>query len=154
MDNNFNTIIPHKKNPVIIDSRIARNAGKIFYDKHGRLIRPSQINLKEKYGFGINLSKITKLNLSEYSEKVIKSFHYKKSINYSGIHHLDINEDNIIIDKIKNFNEKKSIFTSHFLLRSRSVDIQNYSKIAKRRVNRNNLLRKCAYKQSFIKKNN
>ena len=103
LDNNFNTIIPHKKNPVIIDSRIARNAGKIFYDKHGRLIRPSQINLKEKYGFGFNLSKITKLNLNEYSEKVIKSFHYKKSINYSGIHHLDINEDNIIIDKIKNF---------------------------------------------------
>ena len=37
-DNNFNKLIPHKKNPVIIDSRIARNAGKIFYNIKGELI--------------------------------------------------------------------------------------------------------------------
>ena len=32
VDDNFNKLIPHEKNPVIIDSRIARNAGKIFYN--------------------------------------------------------------------------------------------------------------------------
>ena len=47
-------IEPHKDNPVIIDSRIARNAGPIFkYKSH--YYRPSQANINGIYGNGLNL---------------------------------------------------------------------------------------------------
>ena len=39
-DKKFSKLIPHKRNPVIIDSRFARNAGNIYYDKKSQIIRP------------------------------------------------------------------------------------------------------------------
>ena len=98
----FNKIIPHKKNPVIIDSRIARNAGKIFFNHKSEMIRPSQKNVREDYGYGLNFGKITKLNLNDYEEKNLKSFDLSNNVSFSGIHHFDINNRIILIDKLKN----------------------------------------------------
>ena len=103
MDNNFNNLKPHKLNPVIIDSRIARNAGKIFYNEKGKMIRPSQINIREKYGYGININVIKKLNLDEYEEKIIKKIIPEKNFNIKGMHHITASKDKIYIDALFNF---------------------------------------------------
>ena len=100
IDNNFNKLIPHEKNPVIIDSRRARNAGKIFYNNKGELIRPSQINISETYGHGLNLNKIIKLTIKDYQETIIKKFKTNKNSRLSGIHHLSLGENDIYIDKL------------------------------------------------------
>ena len=93
----LNEIIPHKQNPVIIDSRIARNAGEIFkYNKD--TYRPSQFNGDGIYGRGLNVNKILKLTLDEYVEentlRVMPNFH--KGL--VGVHHLHQKEDIFIID--------------------------------------------------------
>ncbi len=83
----LNNILSHKKNPVLTDSRVARNAGPIFED-NGNWIRPSQINTDGYYGRGINLNKIIKLSLEEYEEQTVEStipnFHH----NIQGMHHI------------------------------------------------------------------
>lgn len=97
-DKKFTRIIPHKLNPVITDSRIARNAGNIFYDDKNRIIRPSQINILNFYGKGLNLRIIKKLNINEYKEITLKSFfpNFKKGIN--AIHHISQNKRKYAID--------------------------------------------------------
>ncbi len=102
MDNNFNKLKPHKLNPVIIDSRIARNAGKIFYNDDGQIIRPSQINIREKYGYGLNINVIQKLNLNEYKEQKIRKIYPKNNYNIKGIHHITASKDKIYIDVLFN----------------------------------------------------
>ena len=97
-DKKFNKIIPHKYNPVIIDSRIARNAGNIFYNDKKEIIRPSQVNILNFYGKGLNLRIIKKLKIDCYEELQSKSFYpnFKKKIN--AIHHISQNKNNYAID--------------------------------------------------------
>ncbi len=92
-DKKFNKIIPHDLNPVIIDSRFSRNGGNIFYNKNGLLIRPSQKNVSNFYGKGLNFRIIKKLTLKEYEEINYKSYNgdFKKNIN--GIHHFTKNNE-------------------------------------------------------------
>ena len=96
----LNSILPHKLNPVITDSSSARNGGSIF-KYNNKVYRPSQINIEGKYGKGLNINEILKLNLTEYEEK-ISDFclpNFDKSVN--GIHHLDFTEDFFVIDLCK-----------------------------------------------------
>ena len=90
-------ITAHKLNPVIIDSRRARNAGNIFVN-NGKIIRPSQFNIGSKYGFGLNLSEITNLSIDHYEEKLIKTFKPDFRDNLSGIHHLTQLKDEFFFD--------------------------------------------------------
>lgn len=60
---------PHPLNPVSIDIRGARPAGKIFKEK-GKLLRPTQIGAP-KYGYGIQINEIEKLSIKEFSEKKV-----------------------------------------------------------------------------------
>jgi len=96
-DLKLNKIIPHKQNPVIIDSRRARNAGNIFLNKE-QLIRPSQFNINSVYGYGLNLSEITSLTIENYEEKLIKTFtpEFKKGL--IGIHHVTQLNDGFFYD--------------------------------------------------------
>ena len=103
LDNNFDKLIPHEKNPVIIDSRTARNAGKIFYNDKGELIRPSQINVYENYGYGLNLNKITKLTLKDYQEITVKKVTTGNNLRLSGMHHFSLGDNNIYLDKLFKF---------------------------------------------------
>jgi hypothetical protein len=103
-DKKFNKIIPHKYNPVIIDSRIARNAGNLFYNYKKQIIRPSQLNILNFYGKGLNLRIIKKLKIDSYEEFQFKSYYpnFKKRIN--AIHHISQNKKNYAIDvRYKNF---------------------------------------------------
>ncbi|MCX2718055.1 glucosamine inositolphosphorylceramide transferase family protein [Lentiprolixibacter aurantiacus] len=87
----------HKQNPVIINSKSARNGGSIFKFEN-EFFRPSQYNADGIYGRGLNINKITKLSLEEYEEenilRVMPNFH-KGLI---GTHHLHQTEDLFVID--------------------------------------------------------
>lgn len=63
----FEKIQGHKNNPVVIDSRFARNAGPLFI-RGEKTIRPSQNNSNGVYGYGLNLSEIVKLSIDDYEE--------------------------------------------------------------------------------------
>lgn len=60
----------HPMNPVISDVRSARPAGRIFR-RDGALIRPSQ-DSSLRYGYALNLNRITKLTINEYEEELIE----------------------------------------------------------------------------------
>ncbi|WP_192349210.1 hypothetical protein [Algoriphagus sp. Y33] len=90
-------IHPHLQNPVIIDARIARNAGKI-YKKEGKYFRPSQRNVYGKYGYGVNINEIKELTLDDYREEKIVSAYPSFLPNLSGFHHVDNHEKFFLID--------------------------------------------------------
>jgi hypothetical protein len=93
-NNNFNHFIPHKLNPVICDSKSARNAGNFFKIKN-RYFRPSQININQVYGYGLNINEIRQLNLNNYKEIIKKKFISKNE----SIHHMSVLNDKFIFDK-------------------------------------------------------
>ena len=72
-------------------------------NKKGEMIRPSQINIKERYGYGININVIKKLNLEEYEEKIIKKITPENNFNIKGMHHVSTSKDKIYIDALFNF---------------------------------------------------
>tara|TARA_Y100001958_G_C21218293_1_gene543654 strand:- start:100 stop:414 length:315 start_codon:yes stop_codon:yes gene_type:complete len=90
--------VPHKFNPVIIDSRYARSAGNIYYNKNSQIIRPSQINTHNIYGKGLNLRIIKKLSLDEFFEKDHYSFNSDYIKNISAIHHITQKNNRYVID--------------------------------------------------------
>lgn len=87
MDN----IEPHKNNPVIIDSRLARNGGPIFKYQN-EFYRPSQANVDGIYGAALNINKINKLSIDEYIEETIvtvKPNFHKGLISMHHLHQVD-----------------------------------------------------------------
>ena len=91
----FKKIYSHKLNPVITDSKVARNAGPLFYFDN-KLFRPSQININGQYGVGININQISNLTLHEYNEQLVKQYtpNFNKKIN--GLHHLHFKDDFVV----------------------------------------------------------
>ena len=93
----LNEIIPHKQNPVIIDSRKARNGGSIF-SSNNTLFRPSQRNTHGTYGNNLNINKIEKLTINEYVEKTVKIVKPDFYKGLKAIHHLHQVEGLFIFD--------------------------------------------------------
>ena len=90
-------ILPHKKNPVIINSGIGRNGGAIF-EKNGKIYRPSQANVDGVYGRYLNINEIKTLNLNEYQEEVIKVINPTFDRGLISLHHLHQLDDIFIVD--------------------------------------------------------
>lgn len=88
---------PHAQNPVIIDSRIARNGGAIFGYKN-EIYRPSQRNVDGVYGKALNINKILKLTIDEYIEEnnVIFEADYRKG--FISMHHIHQSSDYFVYD--------------------------------------------------------
>ena len=87
----------HSLNPVIIDSRIARNGGAIFRH-NGAIYRPSQCSINGIYGYGLNLNIIKELTLDDYIEEKIITVepNFKKGL--IATHHLHQLENIFVID--------------------------------------------------------
>jgi hypothetical protein len=75
---------PHPMNPVVVDVRTARPAGKIF-SHNGNLIRPSQ-DCSVRYGYALNFNRITKLSESEYEEELENRLEPPKDTNILATH--------------------------------------------------------------------
>ncbi len=93
----LNTLIPHNKNPVVIDCRFGRSGGSIFIHE-GKTIRPSQNNTYGTYGYGLNLSEIKKLSLDEYEEELIITIKPNFKNKLMATHHLSQTDDGFVID--------------------------------------------------------
>lgn len=92
----LNRIEAHKRNPVIINSMLARNGGAIF-EYENRIIRPSQNNTHGIYGLSINFNEIKKLDINDYQEVVIKEFGEPFS-KMKKIHHFNQLKNDFVFD--------------------------------------------------------
>lgn len=90
-------IEPHKNNPVIINSKIARNGGAIF-EYEGDIYRPSQANIEGIYGRALNINKIDKLTIDEYSENTIVTTYPNFHKGLISMHHLHQKNNLFVID--------------------------------------------------------
>lgn len=88
---------PHKNNPVIINSEIARNGGAIF-EYENEIYRPSQANINGIYGRALNINKIEKLSIDTYVEKTIVRVHPNFRKGLSAMHHLHQSNGKFVID--------------------------------------------------------
>ena len=92
-----NEWVPIKEtNPVIFDSRKARNGG-IFFDKDN-IYRVNQVQTPETYGYSLKINLIKKLDKYTYEEEtidVIKPF-FKNDL--AGTHHFHSDGDISVID--------------------------------------------------------
>jgi hypothetical protein len=88
---------PHKNNPVIINSEIARNGGPIF-EYENEIYRPSQANIDGIYGRALNINKIEKLTIDEYIEKTIVTTFPNFHKGLISMHHLHQSNGLFVID--------------------------------------------------------
>ena len=90
-------IIPHKQNPVIRNLNGGRSAGS-FIIKNKKIIRPSQVNQVDKYGYALKFSTVDKITISNFKERKIKTIIPEKKW-MSGIHHVSkINHKQYLVD--------------------------------------------------------
>lgn len=93
----LNNLEPHKLNPVIINSRKARNGGAIFRYKD-EIYRPSQANIDGVYGRALHINKIEKLTIDEYIEKDIITVYPNFHKGLIAMHHLHQSDGMFVID--------------------------------------------------------
>jgi len=91
-----NEWIPHDKNPIIIDSNKARNAGLLFHDDS--IYRVSQRQGFNLYGKGSSINEICSLSGLEYSESELCSIEPNFFPDIKGTHHLHSNGSITVFD--------------------------------------------------------
>ncbi|MBA2483668.1 MAG: hypothetical protein H0V39_04460 [Nitrosomonas sp.] len=94
----MNEIIPHKLNPVVTDCRSARNAGNIYIDNKGRLIRPSQASQNGIYGECLNLCHVKELTIDTYQEEILETITPEFKDGLFSVHHLSQTGDIFVLD--------------------------------------------------------
>ena len=95
-------IEPHALNPVVIDTRYARNGGRVFRSG-GQLYRSSQNNSHGVYGYGVNLMRIDRLDLQNYSETPVRQISPDFKPGLVGCHHMDFLGDRFVIDACRRY---------------------------------------------------
>jgi hypothetical protein len=72
-DSPFGPWRPHRRNPVVVDVRSARPAGRLIRSG-GRLYRPAQDGYRS-YGSALRIQEITRLTETEYEERTVTQLH-------------------------------------------------------------------------------
>lgn len=88
---------PHPLNPVVVGSDTARNGGRVLYS-NGRLLRFSQDNSSNTYGYGLNIMEITTISKTDYHEKRIRHVCPNDIPNVIGCHHIDFLDGRFVMD--------------------------------------------------------
>jgi hypothetical protein len=96
----------HSANPLVRDLRLGRQAGRIFQDASGRLLRPSQDCLR-RYGHGLNLSEIHLLTPTDYQESLLWKINGDE-IGMRAIHHIDCKAGLVVMDAQRLMPQKSS----------------------------------------------
>ncbi|MFN8411091.1 MAG: hypothetical protein U0Z26_01750 [Anaerolineales bacterium] len=90
------TWTPHPLNPVSLDVRNARMAGRIF--RHdGGLVRPSQ-DSSHRYGYALNFNRITTLTPTEYAETRIDRLEPPAGTNIIAVHTFNYSQNWTALD--------------------------------------------------------
>ncbi len=87
---------PHSMNPIVSDVRYARPAGRIFL-RDGGLVRPSQ-DSSIRYGYALNLNRITRLTVNEYEEELMEKLEPPKDGDILGVHTYNFSGDIAVMD--------------------------------------------------------
>ncbi len=90
-------VVPHRHNPVVIGSSVARNGGRPF-EHAGKLFRPSQRNEHGIYGYGLNIMEIEQLDLETYRERCLRTIEPDFAPGLMACHHLDAAAGRYVID--------------------------------------------------------
>ncbi|EKF18446.1 hypothetical protein NA2_12403 [Nitratireductor pacificus pht-3B] len=93
----LSSIVAHRRNPVVIGSATARNAGRVF-SRHKRLFRPSQNNAYGIYGYGLNIMEIEQLDRETYRETCVRRIVPDFKPGLVGCHHFDASGSRYILD--------------------------------------------------------
>lgn len=88
---------PHPLNPLVRDFRSGRPGGRVFQDREGRLLRPSQ-DCRPHYGAGLNLFEIEELSPTTYRERPLWHLTGAAAGGWRGLHHLDVHGDLMVMD--------------------------------------------------------
>ena len=91
------TLTPHALNPVVFDSRTARNGGRIL-ERDGAYYRISQDNSHGRYGYGLNVMKIDHISLDDYQETIVRKIEPDFEPGVIGCHHMDARGDTVVMD--------------------------------------------------------
>jgi hypothetical protein len=95
-------ITPHPRNPVVIGSDTARNAGRIVR-RAGKLLRTSQNNARGIYGYGLNIMEITTLDGERYEERLATTVAPTFRPQLIGCHHMDQVNGLFVVDGCRKF---------------------------------------------------
>ncbi|MEM5516246.1 hypothetical protein WNY37_04745 [Henriciella sp. AS95] len=90
-------LTPHALNPVVFDTRTARNGGRIL-EQDGAYFRMSQDNSHGRYGYGLNVMKIDHISLNDYRETMVRKIEPDFEPGVIGCHHMDARGDKVVID--------------------------------------------------------
>jgi hypothetical protein len=90
---------PHPMNPVISDVRSARPAGRLIH-RAGLLLRPSQ-DSSLRYGYALNLNRITKLTKTEYEEQPFERLEPPSNGNILAVHTFNSLNDLTVVDVVR-----------------------------------------------------
>ncbi|MEO1014341.1 MAG: hypothetical protein AAFX08_04050 [Pseudomonadota bacterium] len=90
-------LTPHPLNPVVVDSRTARGAGRVFR-RGERVFRFSQYNAYGEYGVGANIMEIDRLDPENYRERLVRRISPSFDPTLMGAHHIDFSGDLIVMD--------------------------------------------------------
>ena len=88
-------------NPVIFDSRKARNGGYFHYKSD--LYRVSQIHSGDRYGSGICINKVGRLNKNTYKEESIQELYPEFVHQGLALHHLNSRDGITVYDFAKDY---------------------------------------------------
>ena len=102
---------PHPLNPIVVNPKGARNAGRIF-EKNGELFRFGQNNTSS-YGNGIVINKIIEISEEKYREEEVGSIRFNDCF---GPHTIDIKNREIILDF---YEDKFNIFAGFNRIKTR-----------------------------------
>ena len=89
---------PHPLNPVVSDVRSARPAGRLVR-RDGLLLRPSQ-DSSIRYGYALNLNRITKLTKLEYEEEPSERLEPPRGGNILAVHTFNSLNDLTVVDVV------------------------------------------------------
>ncbi len=91
--------VSHPQNPIVSDESRARCAGRLFIH-NGKICRPSQ-DCSIRYGRGLNINHVTKLNEQEYNEVLIEEIKPDWDSKLKGLHTINNDKGMVIIDTYK-----------------------------------------------------
>lgn len=93
----MNTLTPHPLNPVVFDTRTARNGGRVIFDD-GNYYRISQDNSHGVYGYGVNTMKIEHISMRGYQERLTRKIEPDFQSGIIGSHHMDTRGGTVVMD--------------------------------------------------------
>ena len=88
--------VPAAQNPIIFNSKKARNAG--FFRRDQNIYRVNQVQARAQYGYAFEINQIIEISPNRYSEKCIKRVEPETNTGMARTHHYHFNGDYTVFD--------------------------------------------------------